>query len=81
MPSGPGTFQSVIDYTVQVLDTEDITAYLEGMICFHPRFEQHLHLEEINVPNGQEVRVQTVNFNFLPGPLSSSRVRALPQKP
>jgi hypothetical protein len=38
----PGTFQSVIEDMVQVLDTEDIMAYLDDVICFHPTFEEHL---------------------------------------
>ena len=29
-----GTFQSVIEDMVQVLDTEDIMAYLDDVICF-----------------------------------------------
>ncbi len=46
MPFGlavaPGTFQSVIEDMVPVLDTEDIMAYLDDVICFHPTFEKHL---------------------------------------
>ena len=46
MPYGlagaPGTFQSVIEDMVQVLETEDITAYLDDVICFHATFEEHL---------------------------------------
>ena len=55
-----GTFQSVIDKDMaQVLDTEDIMAYLNDVICFHPTFEEHL--EEISrLPNGQEVGIQIV---------------------
>ena len=40
MPFGlaraPGTFQSVIEDMVQALDTEDIMAYLDDVICFTP---------------------------------------------
>ena len=46
MPFGlagaPGTFQSVIEDMIQILDTEDIMAYLDDVICFHPTFEEHL---------------------------------------
>ena len=46
MPFGlagaPGTIQSVIEDMVQVLDTEDIMAYLDDVICFHSTFEEHL---------------------------------------
>ena len=46
MPFGlagaPGTFQSVIEDMVQILDTEDIMAYLDDVICFHSTFEEHL---------------------------------------
>ena len=34
--------QSVIEDMVQILDTEDIMAYLDDVICFHPTFEEHL---------------------------------------
>ncbi|CAB4021071.1 Hypothetical predicted protein [Paramuricea clavata] len=37
-----GTFQSVIEDMVQVLDTEDMIAYLDDVICFHRTFEEHL---------------------------------------
>ena len=46
MPFGlsgaPGTFQSIVENMVQVLDTEDIMAYLDDVICFHPTFEEHV---------------------------------------
>jgi hypothetical protein len=39
MPYGlaraPATFQSVVEDMVQVLETEDIMAYLDDVICFH----------------------------------------------
>jgi hypothetical protein len=41
-----GPFQSVIEDMVQILDAEDIMAYLDDVICFHPTFEEHL--EEIS---------------------------------
>jgi hypothetical protein len=44
MPHGlagaPATLQSVVEEMVQVLDTEDIMAYLDDVICFHVTFER-----------------------------------------
>ena len=37
-----GTFQSVIEDMVQVLETEDIMTYLDDVTCFHSTFEEHL---------------------------------------
>ncbi len=37
-----GTFQSVAEDMVQVVDTEDIIAYLDDVICFYPMFKMHL---------------------------------------
>ena len=31
----PGTFQAVIEDMLRVLDTEDVMAYLDDVICFH----------------------------------------------
>ena len=46
MPYGlagaPATFQSVVEDMVQVLDTDDILAYLDDVICFHASFNKHL---------------------------------------
>ncbi len=46
MPYGlagaPATFQSVVEDMVQVLDTDDILAYLDDVICFHATFNKHL---------------------------------------
>ena len=46
MPYGlagaPATFQSVVEDMVQVLDTENITAYLDDVICYHATFDEHL---------------------------------------
>ena len=38
----PGTFQAVIEDMLQVLDAEDVIAYLDDVICFHSSFEEHL---------------------------------------
>ena len=37
-----GTFQAVIEDMLQVLDAEDVMAYLDDVICFHSGFEEHL---------------------------------------
>ena len=46
MPYGlagaPATFQSVVEDMVQVLDIDDILAYLDDVICFHATFDKHL---------------------------------------
>ena len=46
MPYGltgaPATFQSVVEDMIQVLDTEDIMAYLDDVICYHTTFHKHL---------------------------------------
>ena len=38
----PGTFQAVVEDMLQVLDTTDVIAYLDDVICFHAGFEVHL---------------------------------------
>ena len=38
----PGTFQAVVEDMLQVLDAEDVMAYLDYVICFHSGFEEHL---------------------------------------
>jgi len=42
LPFAPGTFQAVIEDMLQVLDAEDVMAYLDDVICFHSTFEEHL---------------------------------------
>ena len=45
MPFGlagaPGTFQSVVEDLLQVLNAEDMLANLDDVICFHSNFEDH----------------------------------------
>ena len=38
----PGTFRAVIEDMLQVLDAEDVMAYMNVVICFHSTFEEHL---------------------------------------
>lgn len=42
LAGAPGTFQAVIEDMLQVLDAEDVMAYLDDVICFHSSFEEHL---------------------------------------
>ena len=42
LAGAPGTCQAVIEGMLQVLDSEDVMAYLDDMICFHSGFEEHL---------------------------------------
>ena len=42
LAGAPGTFQAVIEDMLQVLDAEDVMAYLDDVICFHSGFEEHL---------------------------------------
>ena len=79
MPFGlagaPGTFQSVIEDMVQILDTEDIMAYLDDVICFHSTFEEHLEgITEADCSKWSGSRgsnYQAKSVSLLPGPLSS----------
>ena len=38
----PAIFRSVVEDMVQVLDTEDIMAYLDDVICYQATFDNHL---------------------------------------
>ena len=93
MPFGlagvPGTFQSVVEDMMQVLDTEDIMAYLNDMICFHPTFEEHLvgisRLFQIVRKSGfklsgKKCQFATRSVNFLGHLIDESGVRPLPEK-
>ena len=89
MPFGlagaPETFQSVIDKDMaQVLDTKDIMAYLNDVICFHPTFEENL--EEISrlfqmvrksgfKLSGKKCQFATRSIKFLGHLIDKSRVR------
>ena len=42
LAGAPGTFQAVIEDMLQVLDAQDVMAYLDDVICFHSTFEEHL---------------------------------------
>lgn len=93
MPYGlagaPGTFQSVIEDMVQVLETEDIMAYLDDVICFHSTFEEHLEginrmLQMIRKAgfklSGKKCQFATRSVKFLGHIIDQSGVRPLPEK-
>ncbi len=93
MPFGlagaPGTFQSVIEDMVQVLDTEDIMAYLDDVICFHPTFEEHLEgitrlFQMVRKSgfklSGKKCQFSTRSVKFLGHIIDKSGVRPLPEK-
>ena len=55
-----GTFQSVIEDMVQVLDTEDIMAYLDDVILFSPNVRKTLKRYFLIVSNDKRFWIQTV---------------------
>lgn len=42
LAGAPGTFQAVVEEMLQVLEAKDMLAYLNDVICFHSRFDDHL---------------------------------------
>ena len=93
MPFGlagaPGTFQSVVEDMVQVLDTEDIMAYLDDVICFHRTFEEHVEgiirllqmiWESGFKLSGKKCQIATRSVKFLGHVIDKSGVRLLPEK-
>ena len=93
MPYGlagaPGTFQSVIEDMVQVLDTDDIMAYLDDVICFHSTFKEHLQgirrlfqmIRESGFKlSGKKCQFATRSVKFLGHVIDKAGVRPLPEK-
>lgn len=93
MPYGlagaPGTFQSVIEDMVQVLETEDITAYLDDVICFHATFEEHLEgirrlFQMVKKSgfklSGKKCQFSTRSVKFLGHVIDESGVRPMAEK-
>jgi hypothetical protein len=79
----------VIEDMVQVLDTEDIRAYLDDVICFHPTFEEHLEgisrlFQMIRNSgfklSGKKCQFATSSVKFLGHVIDKSGVRPLPEK-
>ena len=93
MPYGlagaPATFQSVVEDMVQVLDTEDIMAYLDDVICYHSTFDKHLKgvrtlLEMIRKAgfklSGKKCQFAKHSVRFLGHVIDSTGVKPLPEK-
>ena len=40
--NGPGTFQRVVNDMIQVLEAEDVLAYLDDFICYHENWDDHM---------------------------------------
>ena len=73
---------------MQVLDTNDILAYLDGVICFHATFDKHLdgvrNLLEVVRRAGFKLSAKKCQFakrsvNFL-GHIDHTGVRPVPEK-
>jgi hypothetical protein len=93
MPYGlagaPATFQSVVEDMVQVLETEDIMAYLDDVICFHATFDKHLEgiqklLEMVRRAgfklSGKKCQFAKLSVRFLGHIIDNTGVRPLPEK-
>ena len=93
MPYGlagaPATFQSVVEDMVQVLETEDIMAYLDDVICFHATFDKHLEgiqklLEMVRRAgfklSGKKCEFAKLSVRFLGHIIDNTGVRPLPEK-
>lgn len=93
MPFGlagaPGTFQSVVEDMLQVLDADDVLAYLDDVICFHSSFPDHLvGIERLlrAVRNtgfklsGKKCQFATKSVDFLGHTIDKDGVRPQPEK-
>lgn len=93
MPFGlsgaPGTFQAVVEDMLQVLEAEDMLAYLDDVICFHSRFEDHLQgierlLRAVRKArfklSGKKCQLQTKSVNFLGHTIDQDGIRPQPEK-
>ena len=93
MPFGlagaPGTFQSVIEDMVNVLDAEDLMAYLDDLICFHSDFPRHLKgIERVLTMvrnagfklSGKKCQFATKTVKFLGHIINQDGIRPQPEK-
>jgi hypothetical protein len=89
LPGAPATFQSVVEDMVQVLETEDIMAYLDDVICFHATFDKHLEgiqklLEMVRRAgyklSGKKCQFSKLSVRFLGHIIDNTGVRPLPEK-
>ena len=84
----PGTFQSVVEDMLQVLNAEDMLAYLD-VICFHSNFEDHLKRIECLLTavrkSGFKLSVKKCQFakrsvKFLGHVIDQNGIRPQPEK-
>ena len=89
LAGAPATFQSVVEDMVQVLDTNDILAYVDDVICFHATFDKHLDgvrkLLEMVKRVGLKLSAKKCQFakrsvNFLGHIIDHTGVRPVPEK-
>ena len=89
LAGAPGTFQAVIEDMLQVLDAEDVMAYLDDVICFHSSFEEHLKgverlLQTIRKSgfklSGRKCQFATRSVKFLGHVIDRDGLRPQPEK-
>ena len=89
LTGAPGTFQAVIEDMLQVLDTEDVMAYLNDVICFHSSFEEHLRGVERLLQtirkfgfklSGKQCQFATRSVKFLGHVIDKDGIRPQPEK-
>lgn len=89
LAGAPGTFQAVIEDMLQVLDAEDVVAYLNEVICFHAGFKEHLKgirrlLQTIRGAgfklSGKKCQFATRSVKFLGHVIDKDGIRPQPEK-
>ena len=89
LAGAPGTFQAVVEDMLQVLDTEDVMAYLDDLICFHSGFEEHLKgigrlLQTIRKAgfklSGKKCQFASRSVKFLGHVIDKDGIRPQPEK-
>ena len=83
------TFQAVIEDMLQVLDAEDVMAYLDDVICFHSTFEEHLNgIDRLLLTirksgfklSGKKCQFATSSVEFLGHVIDKDGIRPQPEK-
>ena len=89
LAGAPGTFQAVIEDMLQVLDAEDVMAYLDDVICFHSTFEEHLKgIERLLLTirksgfklSGKKCQFDTRSLKFLGDVIDKDGIGPQPEK-
>ena len=89
LAGAPGTFQAVIEDMLQVLDAEDVMAYLDDVICFHSTFEEHLNgIDRLLLTirksgfklSGKKCQFATRSVEFLGHVIDKDGIRPQPEK-